>query len=100
MFFVCLLKTLIVGTCSNKYPQSMFWFKNKKNRYTPVNPSFTYIKVGYEGLYISWTVTAQLCPHLFLCFRMCKKKNSFLMVLYKTLFFLYKRMWCCFIKTV
>ena len=26
---------------SNEYPQSMFWIKNKKNRYTPVNISFT-----------------------------------------------------------
>ena len=26
---------------SNEYPQPMFWSKNKKNRYTPVNPSFT-----------------------------------------------------------
>ena len=26
---------------SNEYPQSMFWSKNKKNRYTPENPSFT-----------------------------------------------------------
>ena len=25
---------------SNEYPQSMFWCKNKKNRYTPVYPSF------------------------------------------------------------
>ena len=25
---------------SNEYPQSMFWNKNKKNRYTPANPSF------------------------------------------------------------
>ena len=25
---------------SNEYPQSMFWIKNKKNRYTPANPSF------------------------------------------------------------
>ena len=24
-----------------EYPQSMFWSKNKKNRYTPANPSFT-----------------------------------------------------------
>ena len=23
---------------SNEYPQSMFWSKNKKNRYTPVFP--------------------------------------------------------------
>ena len=24
--------------CSNEYPQSMFWIKNKKNRFTPANP--------------------------------------------------------------
>ena len=26
---------------SNEYPQSMFWSKNKKIMYTPVNPIFT-----------------------------------------------------------
>ena len=26
---------------SNEYPHSMFWSKNKKNRYTPAYPSFT-----------------------------------------------------------
>ena len=26
---------------SNEYPQSMFWSNKKKNRYTPVYPSFT-----------------------------------------------------------
>ena len=26
---------------SNKYPQSMFWSKNKKNRYTPAYPGFS-----------------------------------------------------------
>ena len=26
---------------SNEYQQSMFWSKNKKNRYTPANLSFT-----------------------------------------------------------
>ena len=26
---------------SNEYPQSMFWNKNMKKMYTPVNPSFT-----------------------------------------------------------
>ena len=26
---------------SNEYPQSVFWSKNKKNRYTPAYPSFT-----------------------------------------------------------
>ena len=25
---------------SNENPQCMFWIKNKKNRYTPVYPSF------------------------------------------------------------
>ena len=25
---------------SNEYPQSMFWSKNKKNRYTPAYPDF------------------------------------------------------------
>ena len=25
---------------SNEYPQSTFWSKNKKNKYTPANPSF------------------------------------------------------------
>ena len=28
------------GGGSNEYPQSMFWSKNKKNRYTPAYPSF------------------------------------------------------------
>ena len=26
---------------SNECPQSMFWSKNKENRYTPANPSFS-----------------------------------------------------------
>ena len=39
---------------SNKYPQSMFWSKNKKNRYTPANP-FYYIKVGFKGVFIART---------------------------------------------
>ena len=26
---------------SNVYPQSLFWSKNKKNRYTPAYPSFS-----------------------------------------------------------
>ena len=34
---------------SNEYPQSMFWSKNKKNRYTPANPIFSYIKSGVQG---------------------------------------------------
>ena len=34
---------------SNEYPQSMFWSKNKKNRYTPANSSFTIQKWGLQG---------------------------------------------------
>ena len=33
---------------SNEYPQSMFWSKNKKNRYTPAYPSFSI--VGFKGV--------------------------------------------------
>ena len=36
---------------SNEYPQSMFWSKNKKNRYAPAN----YKKVGFKGVHFSWT---------------------------------------------
>ena len=46
---------------SNEYPQSMFWIKSKKNRYTLVNPSFFYIKVGFKGAYISWTCFPDAC---------------------------------------
>ena len=34
---------------SNEYPQSMFWSKNKKNRYTPAYPSFSISKWGSRG---------------------------------------------------
>ena len=34
---------------SNEYPQSMFWSKNKKNRYTPAYPSFSKQKWGLRG---------------------------------------------------
>ena len=40
---------------SNEYPQSMFWNKNKKNRHTPVSPSFFCIKVGFKWVFISGT---------------------------------------------
>ena len=33
---------------SNEYPQSMFWSKNMKNRYTLANPVFLY-KSGVQG---------------------------------------------------
>ena len=39
----------------NEYPQSVFWSKNKKNRYSPAYPSFSYIQVGCEGLHIART---------------------------------------------
>ena len=42
-----------VGTASNEYPQSMFWSKNKKNRYAPAYPSFKSDKSGFKGVYIA-----------------------------------------------
>ena len=33
----------------------MFWSKNKKNKYTPAYPRFCYIKVGFNGVYITRT---------------------------------------------
>ena len=40
---------------SNVYPQCMFWIKNKKIRYAPVNPQFRFIKMGFKGVCISRT---------------------------------------------
>ena len=34
---------------SNEYPQSIFWSKKKKNRYTTANPSFAISKWGLRG---------------------------------------------------
>ena len=49
---------------SNKYPQSMFWIKNMKNRFTPTNPFF-YRKVGFKGVYFSWTFFGDVYLFLF-----------------------------------
>ena len=35
---------------SNKYPQSMFLSRNKKNNVDPCKPQFYYIKVGFKGV--------------------------------------------------
>ena len=48
IFFLFLLQNIDCGYTlepprrggSNEYPQSMFWSKNKKNRYTPAYPIF------------------------------------------------------------
>ena len=37
---------------SNEYPQSMFCAEIRNIMYTPVNPSFYYIKVGFKGVKI------------------------------------------------
>ena len=37
---------------SNKYPQSMFLNRNKKNSVYPYKPQFYYIKVGFKGVKI------------------------------------------------
>ena len=34
---------------SSEYLQSVSWSRYKKNKYTPANPSFFYIKVGFKG---------------------------------------------------
>ena len=34
---------------SNKYPQSMFLSRNKKNNVYPCKPQFYYIKAGFKG---------------------------------------------------
>ena len=49
-----------LGGGSNEYPQSMCWCKNKKNRHTPANSIFFYIKVG-----INWYT---FHGHVFLMF--------------------------------
>ena len=62
---------------SNEYPQSMFWSKNKKNRYTPANPSFT--KVGFTGVFIARTCFPDGIgengdiSNAFFCLRTCVK---------------------------
>ena len=37
---------------SNKYPQSMFLSRNKKNNVYPYKPQFYYIKVGFKAVKI------------------------------------------------
>ena len=53
-FFLFLLKTEIVGTRSNEYPQSMFLSEIKK-KCIPCKSQFYYIKVGCKGIYITRT---------------------------------------------
>ena len=36
-------------------PNPMFWSKLEKNMYTPAIPSVFCIKVGFNGVYFSWT---------------------------------------------
>ena len=56
IFFLFLLKTLIVGTRSNRLKEAVLTsthnlcFRSKiRNMYTPVNPSFTLLKWGVRG---------------------------------------------------
>ena len=51
----------------------MFLSKNKKNRQTPENPSFSTIKVGFKGVHISRTCfpdADKVCPG-----KVCKSKT-------------------------
>ena len=70
------------------YPQSVFWSKNKKNRYTlSCTSQFCYIKVGFEGVYISRTCF----PDVFV--KVCQKyaDSSFFLPLNDCLSFLHFR---------
>ena len=49
IFFLLLLKTLIVGTSSNEYPHSIVESRNKEIINTPSNPTFYYIRWGLQG---------------------------------------------------
>ena len=49
---------------SNKYPQSMFSSKNKKNRYTPAYPKYglrEYILHGHVFLMADWYLACACC---------------------------------------
>ena len=68
---------------SNEYRQSMFWIKNKKKIYTcnPCIPPFYCAKVGYKGVYITWTCfpdvwNAAVCELHYCCYGTFEKKNS------------------------
>ena len=52
----------------NEYPPSMFWSKNKKNRYTPLYPSFANIKLGYKGVFITGLIFLMKAPYFSYCF--------------------------------
>ena len=65
--------TLICVHGSNEYPHSMFWTRNKENRYTPA--VLLYI-VGFKsGVYISRTCFPDV--HVFLMYtKMSSKPND------------------------
>ena len=46
---ILISQNLDCGYTSNEYPQSMFWSKNKKNRYTPTNSVLLYKSGGFRG---------------------------------------------------
>ena len=56
---------------SNAYPQFMFWSKNKKIMYTPVNPSFTIQKWSFKDIKI---IQACFCDMLYVA---CSPKRIF-----------------------
>ena len=68
IFLIFLLKTLIWADyrCgSNGYPQSMFWVKNKENRYTSVNPSIIIKMWGLRGFFV--VVVVVVFANMFSC---------------------------------
>ena len=53
----------------------MFWSKNKKEKYTPVNPSFIYINVGCMGCSLNGLVFVMLFN--FFIIRSSSANNAF-----------------------
>ena len=69
----------------------MFWIKNKTIRYTPANPSFFYIKVGYEGVYITQTCFRDVTVHAshVVWPEYCVYQQSFILFFFFSFFFFY-----------
>ena len=67
---------------SNEYPQSMFWSKNKKNRYTPAYPSFAILKWGSRGYTLHGHVFLMLlfCTVQPRCIQTCLQIDMFIQI--------------------
>ena len=65
IFFVIFAQNIDCVYTLEPYIQLMFQRKIKKNRYTPVNPSFTiHINVRYKRVFFTWTCYPDVKPEL------------------------------------